>query len=556
MTSPTPLIPPEGFGSFRADYSPKPDPELMEEVRGMSSGMIEGLRNKARHDRFFLAKGVLGYQDVNPYTHGPMCRFIEDRTKKRRMGLAPRGHLKSTLWTITDSIGLALEDPEECRILIVNEIEDNATGFLSEIKAQFENNELLRELFPELVPERFVGPGSRWAAARACLKRSTAYKEWTWSAIGVGGAITSRHFTHIKCDDLIGFSARESPAVMKYAVTYAKSLEPLLVDMDVNLIDFIGTRWAMYDLYHEMLQAYQEDLAYFSREDIEYVPELDPEVLAEAGFQKLYPEIDVREVIGTLQPIFPRKFSLGRLHRLSVIDPVLYYAQYKNNPIADGVKDFDAGKLRWFDFDSMGQVVYRDTEGKLQRWDRDQLDIVMACDPNSGELTAPDFPAIIVGAISPRGQVFIFDAWSRRVQPDAFVDQIFAMWQRWQPRVLGIEKAGQQQTSFYFKKKAKDLGVYIYTEELKPRNRQKAERIRKALQPLVNQGNMFVRKSQTTLRHQVQFHPDLENDDELDCAAYLTELFRTPLSRREVEDEEEAAQRVLQRRSKLTGYGA
>jgi hypothetical protein len=468
------------------------------------------------------------------------------------MGLAPRGHLKSTLWTITDSIGLALEDPDECRILIVNEIEDNSVGFLSEIKGQFEQNDLLRELFPEVLPERITGPGSRWSAAKACIRRRTTYKEWTFNAIGVGGAVTSRHFTHIKADDLIGLEARESPANMRYAITYAKTLEPLLVDMDSDYIDFIGTRWAIFDLYREMLNAYGEDMAYFSREDIEVVPPLPTELLREAGFKFKDPS----EIIGTPQPIFPRKFSLARLHRLSVIDPILYYAQYKNNPVADGVKDFDTEKISWFDFDEFGNVVYRDAKGYLQRWSRESLDVVMTADPNSGSLTAPDLPAIIVSAQSPKDQIFVFDAWSRRVLPDAYVDQLFDMWMRWQPRVLGVEKAGQQNTEFYFRKRAKELGQYPNVEHVHHFNKDKPRRIRQALQPIVNGRRLFLRKAQTTLKHQFTFHPDLENDDELDCLAYGAQLWRSPLTASEQEEVNEVEERMMKRRNSLTGYSA
>lgn len=553
---------PQGFkDSFRAPYEAKPSPELMETLGGMSSSQHNALREKAKTDRFFLANGVLGYTDVSAYTHGPLCRALEDRSKRRRMFLMHRGSLKTTLATITDSVGDALENPDHCRILILNEIELNAIGFLSEIKSHFENGEVLRALFPELLPERTGGPGSKWSTSQACLRRSTSYKEWTWTAAGIGKALAGNHYTKIKPDDLIGFEARESPAAMRYAISFAKTLEPLLIDMDEDFIDFVGTRWSINDLYKEMLRAYGEDMSYFAREDIERVPELPLEVLRAAGFDRVVGSKEklgdeaVLAKIGTMQPIFPKKFSLKQLHRLSTIDPVLYYAQYKNNPIADGIKDFDATKIHWFDFDSVGNVVYRDEHGYLRRWSRDQLDIVMTCDPNSGSLTATDFPAIVVSAVSPKDQIFVLDAWSRRVLPDAFVDQIYDMWNRWQPRVLGIEEAGQQSTKFYFNKKAKELKVYIFQKPIKPKNRDKESRIRKALQPLVNTGKVYLRKDQTTLRHQFQFHPDLDNDDEIDALAYGTELWRAPLSQSEIDEGEEAAAQLLAARNATTGYG-
>lgn len=523
----------------------------------MNERLRDAIKFRARKDRYFLAKGVLGYKDVNPYTHGPFLRALEDKTKKRRMYLKHRGSLKSTLGTVTDSVGEALDDPEEFRGLIVNEIEENAIGFISEIKAHFENNDLIHELFPELIPKRFGGPGSKWSTAKACLPRKTTYKEWTWRGVGVGSAIVSQHFTHIKCDDLIGFESRESAANMRYAIAYAKAMEPLLVDGDENIIDFIGTRWAIYDLYREMLKIYGDDMSYFAREDIEIVPEgLSDELLREAGFTEKKGYKDLSKIRGTLQPIFPAKFSLKGLKRLENIDPVLYYAQFKNNPIADGIKDFDAGKLNWFDFDNAGNVVYRDAKtGLLLRWPREQLDIVMACDPNSGELVATDFPSIVVMALSPLDQVYLFDEWAMRVQPDRYVEQIFEMWARWWPRAYGIEKVAAQQLSFWFNKLRRDRKILIPpAEELKPRNRNKAERIRRTLGPIINTGRMYVRKSQGLFQHQVRFHPDLDNDDVIDAAAYCTELFIRPLGQKEYEEERDATNRVLQMRSTRTGY--
>lgn len=551
MTAPALQMPREFPATYRAPYDPQVSPELVEEVKGMSSTLKESLRHQAENDRYFLASGILGYADVNPYTHGPYIKALEDKSKKRRMFLMHRGSLKSTIGTIVDSVAEGLANPEECRILIVNEVEENAIGFLSEIKAHFENNELLHELYPELIPKRFGGPGSRWSTHKACLPRKTAYKEWTWRAVGVGSAIVSQHYTRIKFDDVIGFEARQSPAAMKYATDYVKAIESQLVNMDEDIVDWNGTRWAIFDVYREVLSMYGEDMAYFAREDIEMVPEdASDELLLAAGFKG-----DLDKIRGTLQPIFPRKFSLKSLHRLSVIDPVLYYAQYKNNPIADGIKDFNANAIQYFDFDYSGNVVYRDPKtGILRRWPRESLDVVMACDPNSGELTSTDLPAIVVAAYSPEDQIFVFDSWARRVLPDTYTERIYDMWEQWQPRVVGIEKAGQQTVNFYFKKLAKERKQFINVAELKPKNRDKATRIRRGLAGVINQGNLYCRKHQTTLVHQVRFHPDLDNDDEIDGLEYTTELFIRPDTQEETEAADAAVKKVMQARNKVSGY--
>src|SRR5688500_7316814 len=155
----------------------------------------------------------------------------------------------------------------------------------------------------------------------------------------------------------------------------------------------------------------------------------------------------------------------------------------------------------------------------------------MTCDPNSGSLSAPDYPAIVVSAQSPKDQIFVLETWKRRVEPDAFVDMIWEMYGRWQPRAVGIEQPGQQSTLFYFKKKARDTSLYTHTITLKPKNRDKPSRIRKALQPIINQGRLYMLKdAQSELRQEIEFHPDVANDDLVDALSYGVEegMWQTP----------------------------
>jgi phage terminase large subunit-like protein len=319
--------------------------------------------------------------------------------------------------------------------------------------------------------------------------------------------------------------------LMKDAIKYALHLETLVVNTDTDIIDFIGTRWGLQDLYKALINAYSadNDLAYFARADIE------------GG-----------------QPIFPEKFSLKSLARIRNADPVLYYANYKNDPIGDGAKDFDKTSLRYFVFGNNGDLVYRDEHQVRQRWPRSALDIVITVDPNSGEPRAPDYPAIVVSGMSPKGQVFVLETWSRRVDPAELVDQIFLMAKRWHPRVIGIEKAGQQNTAFYFKRKSRKEGYWPRVEALRPHNRDKGTRIRGALSPLLNERLLFVQQRQETLIHQIEFHPDLENDDEADALAYGAEpqMWRMPLSREEQREVEDAKEAIMKRRNVHTGYSA
>jgi hypothetical protein len=496
--------------------------EVVEEVRGFSETDREHLRDVARKDLYFLAKGILGYKDVEKGAHGGFCRFIQASEKKRRLGLMPRAHLKSTLATVADSVRLALDDPEDARILIAGETSTLAEKFLSEIKGHFEKNDLLRSLFPELAPTRFAGQGVQWSSLMATLPRRSAHKEPTWQAIGVGGASVGSHFTRIKCDDLIGFEALRSPATMAYTKAWVDNIEPLLVNQHTDIIDFIGTRWSKTDLYAHVMEGYGGSLGVYTRGAIE------------GG-----------------QIIFPALHSWEEYERIQRINPAQWFAQYENNPIAAGKSDFPAETIQSFRFNLAEDEV---TTQKGKKWRLEQLDIVLTADPNSGSLVAPDAAAISVQGLSPDDEVFVLESWSGRVSPSAFVDEIYKKARKWSVRIVGIEKAGQQNTDHYFQLKMEREGTYFKIVPLTPRGRAKEDRVRAALEPIIRSHLLFMLPSQTTLKQQLAEFPDTILWDEVDALAYGPEVWRKPVSLEVQERRGGLTKKLMAMRNSITGY--
>jgi hypothetical protein len=502
------------------------EPEIMEEVKALPSDQREFMRDVAKNDLYILSKGILGYKDINPDTHGGFCRFVESEIKLRRMGLMPRTHLKSTIATIADSIRLVLRDPDEARILIAGETSTQAEKFLAELKGHWEKNDILRNLFPELVPPRMAGPGVKWSTTIASINRSRDYKEGSWNTIGVGGAVTGGHYNRIKCDDLVGLEASRSPAAMAAAIAWVSNIEPLLIDQHADIIDYIGTRWSRTDLYAFVMKFYGERIAVFLREAIE-----DGKI------------------------IFPQKHTIEEYTTLQNEAPLVWYAQYCNNPLAGGQNDFPAGSVQTYSFDLNGNIVlFRDGQKKV--WKLSDLDRVIAADPNSGSLTAPDTAAIVTTGISPDDEVIVLDAWSGRITPSGFVDKIFEKWNRWRPRVVGIEKAGQQNTQHYFEKKMQEEEIYIRVIPLKPKNRNKIERIRTALQPLFASKKVYMLATQSVLRKATDEFPDTDPIDELDALSYGTEdgMWRKPMRYEDQEENGRVLRLIVNRRNKRTGY--
>lgn len=509
--------------------------ELLEEVAGLSTTDTNFLQQKCREDLFFLSKGVLGHKDVNKETHGAFCRFIQTppvvngEAILRRLGLLPRAHLKTTLGSEDDSVRLVLVDPDGARILIASETAKLAEKILDAIKGHFEKNEILRTLFPELIPKKFSGPGVTWNVQAATINRNSVHKDPTWSAIGVGGAVTGGHFTRIKCDDLIGFEALRSPAKMAEAKAWVDYIEPLVTNAHTDIIEFWGTRWAKNDLYAYIMARYKALMAVFSRRAIEE---------------------------GKI--IFPALHSWTEYEQKQRENPALWHAQYENNPLSSVAKDLPDDLLRFFRFSADGErIIFLGPDGRPKSWAWQELDRVCTIDPNGGSKTAEDLAAISIQGQSPDDEIFQLHIESDRYSPSGLVDRAFALCKRWQVTRVGSEKAGQQNTHFYLREKIRNDGYFLRVEELSPGKLDKPSRIISVMEPLLRSQRYYVLESQATLRQQISDCPDLILWDELDAAAYGPRMLRKPAVRttQTTRQRQDIIKKFMERRSPLTGYG-
>jgi predicted phage terminase large subunit-like protein len=324
---------------------------------------------------------------------------------------------------------------------------------------------------------------------------------------------------------LIGLEAKRSKAELLKAIGWNANIESLAIDAYSTTIHWIGTRWGKNDLYADIIRRYGDDLKIFSRGAIE------------GG-----------------RIIFPEKYNWKFYRRLMEESPDIWAAQYMNDPTSDVALDFDSANIRYFKFDSDGNVVYKE-KGQYQRWHWTELDRVITCDPNSGSKTAPDQAAIVVSGQAPDEKAFVLKTYARRDDPSEYVDAIFELAMRWRPRVVGIEQAGQQNTIHHFEKKMKREGVYFNVVPLKHMNRVKEERIRTSLEPIIASQELFVLHSQTELIEQLKNYPDVANDDVVDALAYAVEHWRPGIKAEAAAANRKIVKRLLSQRNPLTGYG-
>lgn len=500
--------------------------ETREVFEEFSGAQHDHLKDRCKTDLYFLAKGVLGYDQLEEHAHAALCAFIVREQSNRRMVLMPRGFLKSTICTIADSVRLPLINPN-VRILIQNEVFENAAGFLEEIKNHWIKCETLRLLFPELVPVKTVGPGSDWAKNAASIHRTSSKKESTYTASGSGGSPQSQHFERVKNDDLIGEKAKESSTEMTKAIRWADAMTPLL-DRLSDTMDWYGTRKTLSDVYAHIIRKNASRIKVFLRLPIEH---------GEAIFSK---------------------FPLEELQRIMVDTPDVWAYDYMNNPVGEGGLDWGNLHTQYFELDEKNhRVIFIDPlSNDLVSWQLNELFVTITVDPNSGKLQAPDKAAIVVHGTSPRGEIFTLDVIDERWTPDGLIDAWFDLAVKWMPARCGFEDAGQQNTLYYAEKKMQEMGRFFELRPTSHGNKEKQVRIRQALDTPLKKKKLFFRRDQLTLISQVQMHPQLadHNWDLIDCLAQGPQVYADGVAQKDLDDAAEADKKILSIRGR-TGYG-
>lgn len=500
-------------------------PELDESLTTLPKDFRDNLAEKAMNDLWYMAYGILGYRKLTPQVHGGLCLFLSDNTSQFRLVLYPRDHFKTTLATISDTIRLTCRNPE-LRVLIANETALNAERFLSAIEWQWENNRVLRTLFSSLVPDtRKV----RWNKREMELRRQGSYPEPTVDTIGAGGAVTSRHYNHIKLDDIISKEAADSSDVMRGMINWMDNIIALLVEPRFDRVDLIGTRWAFFDIYSDFEKAHSLLISKY-----------------------------IRGAIEKGQPIFPELMTLEILDAIREKNPYLYSCQYANNPRDPAIQDFNIKWVKRYHFSQRGDhLVIKEGEETLVIPIK-SLDIVITIDPAISERSSGDRTAIVVCGVDPDGRVFVLDVVAERINPLQMFDHIFKLAEKWTPRVVGIEGVAYQKAIKYFlKDEMERRGKWLPIQELKvDTSRSKETRIR-GLQPVVSTGRLFVRTSHQMLLDELDEFPLGEHDDIVDALAAQMNIWRGAVSKSRMEEFEKVEKLHLAslRNRSITGYG-
>ncbi len=471
------------------------------ELQAMPTDMLADLATHAESDLYYFAQGVLGYSDLAVKCHQPLCIFVTDNSARFKMILIPRGHYKTTIVTISRTLQMVCRNVNS-RILIANETSTNAERFLGAIKSQCEGNRRFRTLFGHVLPPDTKKV--RWSNKELIFNREWHGPEPTIDTIGMTGAWTSRHYTHIDFDDPISEEAAKSDLVMQDVITRVSKVYSLMTDTGRDTFTLVGTRWAFFDVYTWMHRWMGEKMAKF-----------------------------IRGALEDGEPIFPEKFSLETLADIRnspQMGEYMFSCQYMNNPRNPELQDFNVNDIRFWRWSSdEDHVVMYDHEGEVEQIvELDQIDIVCTLDPAPSERITSDRNALVVSGVTPSGDVVVLHVWAQRCTPLEVIEEMFRIKARFNPRVFGVEKHGYQSVLKYFiDQEAERRGEYLNIVDLKP-GKKKAHI--KGLQPIASTGHLYLLPTQHILRNELSEYPLGEHDDTADALALGQQLWRGLMS--------------------------
>jgi len=491
----------------------------------MPSDIRHDLAVKGTNDLFFFSKGILGYPDLSVDCHGPMCVFLDEHKARFKLLMYPRGHYKTTVGTISRQLQRVCKNVNS-RQLLANETATNSQRFLAAIKSHAETNTRFRALYSEIIPKDMRRV--RWKQDEIVFNRDWHGPEPTIDTIGMTGAWTSRHYTHITFDDPISEEAAKSDSVMEDIIDRISKVYSLMTDVEHDTFDLIGTRWAFYDVYTYMMRWMGAKLAKF-----------------------------IRGAIEDGEPIFPERFSLETLADIRNsphMGEYMFSCQYLNNPRNSELQDFNVNDIRFWKYSTDGEhIVLLGSDGDVCGVvPVSELDIVCTVDPAPAEKITSDRNAVVVSAVTPDGDLIVLHTWAKRCKPQEVIEELFRVHERYHPRVYGIEGVAYQKVLKYFvQTEMERRGVYLtIAKDLKAPGKNKVH-IR-GLQPIAATGHLYIDPTMHLLRNELADYPLGEFDDVADALALGSQLWTGMMSADRWSRYKESEKRLLR---DIEGYG-
>lgn len=353
------------------------------------------MRNLCLTDLFFLLRYGLGRPDVDNDWCFNRCREVQ-ASPDGHLDLWAREHYKSTIITFALTIQNILNDPE-ITIGIFSHTRPIAKAFLKQIKREFEANEFLKGLFPDILWENPQKQSPKWSEDEGIVvKRTGNPKESTLEAWGlVDSQPTSKHFRGLLYDDVVTLESVTSPTmIQKTTERWEMSLS---LGSDGGWQRYVGTRYHFNDTYGAMMK----------RGSVE---------------PRIYPcTIDGTE---EGEPVLMSRDLLNQKRRDQ--GPYTFGTQMLLDPKGDSKQGFNRAWLRYY-----------------KNCEKDGLNIYLLCDPANEKKKTSDYTTFFVVGLGPDENYMILDMVRDRLNLTERTDTLMRLHRKWKPLGVGYEKYGK-----------------------------------------------------------------------------------------------------------------
>lgn len=474
----------------------------------------------AKTDLFFLLVYVLGRKDADTDWAFARCREVQAEPDGY-LDLWARGHYKSTIITFALTIQDILNDPE-LTVGIFSHTRPIAKAFLRQIKREFETNEQLKAMFPDILYDDPANQSPKWSEDEGItVKRQSNPKEATIEAWGlVDGQPTSKHYRLRIYDDTVTRESVGTPEMMQ------KTTEAFQLSLNLGarpgIMRGIGTRYHFNDTYRTVMEN----------------GTLRP---------RLYPATHNGKVDG--EPVYMTREELAKKRR--DMGPFVFGSQMLQDPTADEKQGFKQEWLRYAGVTHRGH------------------NLCILVDAASSKKKGSDYTAMWCLGLGPDKNIYVHDMLRDRLSLTERADVLFAWHRKWQPMAVGYERYGLMADVEHFKDRMERENYRFTITELGG-IMAKPDRIRRLI-PLFEQGRIYLPPSmvktnyegrsvdlvQSFIRDEFLPFPVGQHDDMLDALARCQDAdlpVAWPAAYIADEDEDDPADRERSGRNVTTGY--
>lgn len=469
----------------RSDY-----PAVLENLRTMPPGEAHAAtRQLALNDLFFLGVCVLGRSDADNDWVFERCREVQ-AAPNGFIDLWSREHFKSTILTNWLTIQDILADPE-ITFGIFSHTRPIAKAFLRQIKQEFERNEWLKALFPDVLWQDPRNESPKWNENEGIVvKRKGNPKEATIEAWGlVDGQPTSKHYGVLLYDDIVTRESVTTPTMIA-TVTSAWELSTNL-GTDGGLRRFAGTHYHFADTYKAIIKK-----------------------------ESAKPRVYACTVDGTVHGE-PRLLSRETIQqKRKDMGPFNFGAQMLLDPRADDIQGFPVDGLRYY-----GRVS------------GDRMIKALLVDPASAKKTTSDYTAAIVVGLAEDENIYVLDAARDRLNLSQRWSLLAGMHRTWKPRKVAYERYGKDADIEHFQSQM-ERDEYRFQITEVGGQMPKPDRIKRLI-PYFEQGRIWLPTTlwktdyegkrydwtNVFIEDEYKAFPVCVHDDVLDCLSRIFDLY-------------------------------